>query len=195
MLDVDCVDESLVGGAKAVYLEGYMWDSDWSRPALDETVRLARGGGVRLALSLSDPGCVERHRQTFAGLVLNGVIDLVFANEAEILELTGAPDFDAAVDAVRGRCEIAALTRGAMGSVVVTAAQVQPVDAHPAAQVVDTTGAGDLYAAGFLFGLSRGQSLLECARLGSLAAAEVIGVLGARVPRPLVDSAVDAGLV
>ena len=139
----------------------------------------AHAAGRKVALTLSDSFCVERHKADFRKLVESGV-DILFANEEEIISLFDVGSFDEAVETVRGACEIAALTRSAKGSVVVTADETIEVAAHPVAQVVDSTGAGDLYAAGFLYGWSQDMDLADCGRLGSMAAAAVIGHTGAR---------------
>ncbi|HZU71420.1 MAG TPA: adenosine kinase [Acidimicrobiales bacterium] len=194
-LGVDCLDESLVQGAGIVYLEGYLWDAPSAAEAVEHALRLGRANGAELALSLSDPGCVERHHDELAELVLGGGVDIVFGNEAEITALAGTDDFEEAAAIVRGRVGTAALTRGPAGSVVVTADEVVAVPAHPVRRVVDTTGAGDLYAAGFLAGRRRGMAPAACARLGGLAAADVISALGARPHDDLRRLAGEAGLL
>ena len=153
-----------------------------------KAAELAHAAGRKVALSLSDPFCVDRHRGAFRHLV-SGHVDVLFANEDEILSLFEVGSFDEAVDAIRGHCEIAALTRGADGSAIVTANEVIDTAANPVEKVVDTTGAGDLFAAGVLFGLTQGFELATCGRLGSIAAAEVIGHYGARPQSPLSDLA------
>ena len=173
------IDEDLVARGRFTYVEGYLWDPPEAIHALRRAMGAAHAAGGRVALSLSDPFCVARHRAEFLEL-LDGEVDVLFANEAEIVSLLGADSFDEAVAGVRGRCPLAALTRGALGSVVVAGESVLEVPAAPVAEVVDTTGAGDLYAAGFLFGLSRGADLERCGQLGSVAAAEVISHMGAR---------------
>jgi sugar/nucleoside kinase (ribokinase family) len=145
---------------------------------------IAHAARRMVALTLSDPFCVDRHRGAFRELVEQHV-DILFANEAEIRSLYETPDFDAALQQVRRHCAVAALTRSEHGSVIVAGAEVHVIDAHPVKAVVDTTGAGDLYAAGFMVGLSRGLDLATCGRLGSLAAAEVISHVGARPQTPL----------
>jgi sugar/nucleoside kinase (ribokinase family) len=178
------IDESVIARGKILYLEGYLFDP----PAAQEAFRVAAGfahsAGRTVSLTLSDPFCVARHRAAFLDLVEHHV-DVLFANEAEICSLYQVPDFDTALQRVRRHCEVAALTRSARGSIVVGSGDVHVVDAHPIDELVDTTGAGDLYAAGFLFGLSRGLDLATCGRLGSLAAAEVISHVGARPLTPL----------
>jgi sugar/nucleoside kinase (ribokinase family) len=180
-LDAGDVDEDLVAAAQVTYLEGYLWDADGARDAFRRAAQVAHAHGRRVALTLSDPFVVERHRDTFLELI-DGEVDLLFANEQEIRSLYEVHDFDAALQRVRHHCEVAALTRSEKGSVIVAGDEVHVVDAAPVpgGRVVDTTGAGDLYAAGFLFGWCRGDDLGRCGRLGALAAAEVIGHLGAR---------------
>jgi sugar/nucleoside kinase (ribokinase family) len=178
------VDKSVIERAGIVYLEGYLFDPPEAQRAFHVAAGIAHAAGRKVALTLSDPFCVGRHRAAFRELVERHV-DVLFANEAEILALYEAPDFDAALQQVRRHTAVAALTRSERGSVVVAGDDVHVIDAHQVKAVVDTTGAGDLYAAGFLFGLSRGQSLGACGRLGSLAAAEVISHVGARPQTPL----------
>ncbi len=191
-LTPDDIDPALMARAKIVYLEGYLFDPPAAQEAFRTAARLTHAAGGKVALTLSDAFCVDRHRAAFLDLVEHHV-DILFANEAEIRSLYEAPDFDVALQAVRRRCEVAALTRSALGSVIVAGDAVHVVDAHPVDALVDTTGAGDLYAAGFLVGLSRGLALPVCGRLGSLAAAEVISHVGARPAVSLADLA--AGLL
>lgn len=188
LLDPDYVDEDLIGSAAVTYFEGYLWDQPEAKAAIRRAASAAHRAGRCVALSLSDPFCVERHRAEFITLV-ETEIDVLFANEHEICSLYEVDTFDDALQHLRGSCEIAALTRGPHGSVVMRDQEVHVVDAARVAQVVDTTGAGDLYAAGFLFGLTHGYDLAECGRLGSLAAAEVISHLGARPEVRLADLA------
>ena len=178
------IDDELVARARYTYVEGYLWDPPEAIHALRRAMGVAHGAGRAVALSLSDPFCVDRHRREFLDL-LDGGVDVLFANEVEIVSLLEVASFDRAVAAVAERCPLAVLTRGPLGSVVVSGASVLEVPATPVPEVVDTTGAGDLYAAGFLYGLSRGADLKRCARLGSLAAAEVISHVGARPEVPL----------
>ncbi|HVL92348.1 MAG TPA: adenosine kinase [Acidimicrobiales bacterium] len=183
------VDAALVARGAVTYLEGYMWDPPEGIAALRAAMGAAHEAGRAVALSLSDPFCVARHREEFLELVDGGGVDVLFANEAEIVALLEVGSFDEAVAAWAGRRPLAALTRSAAGSVVVRGEEVVVVPAEPVAEVVDTTGAGDLYAAGFLFGYARGRDLATCARLGGVAAAEVISHLGARPQVPLADLA------
>ena len=173
------IDESFVGGAAIVFCEGYLWDLPEAQAALAKGMDVARAAGGKVAFSLSDSFCVDRHRAEFLDLAEHRV-DILFANEDEICSLYQVDTFDEAAAAVAGHCEIACLTRSEKGSVIVTSdGQRIEVAAHPV-EIVDSTGAGDLYAAGFLYGLTRGDDLERCARMGSLAAAEVISHVGAR---------------
>lgn len=179
-LCADHLDTELIAAAKVTFLEGYLFDRPEAKAAFRAASEAAHAAGRKVSLSLSDSFCVERHQADFLELVAEGV-DILFANEDEITKLYGVDTFDEGVEAVRGVCEIAAVTRGRQGSVVVTKDELVPVEAHQVPKRVDTTGAGDLYAAGFLFGLTQDRSLHECGRLGSIAAAAVIGHMG---PRP-----------
>jgi sugar/nucleoside kinase (ribokinase family) len=179
------VDPAVIARAQVTYLEGYLWDQPPAKDAIRKAAAAARDAGRQVALTLSDPFCVDRHRSEFRALV-EDEIDVLFANETEICSLYEVDDFDAALQRVRGHCQIAALTRSERGSVVVAGDEVHVIDAHPVDRVVDTTGAGDQYAAGFLYGLTGGLDLATCGRLGAAAAAEVISHFGAR---PLVSLA------
>ncbi len=178
-LGPDDLDDELLSSAQVLYLEGYLWDEADAKEAFRRAARVAHEAGNRVALTLSDPFCVDRHRAEFLELIEHEV-DVLFGNEAEITSLYEVVDFDDALQQVYNHCEIAALTRSEKGSVIVTHDEVHVVDAHPVAEVVDTTGAGDLYAAGFLFGLTNGYDLGTAGRLGALAASEVISHIGAR---------------
>ncbi len=182
------VDRGLIARGKILYLEGYLFDPPDAQEAFRVAAAIAHAAGRRVALTLSDPFCVERHRAAFLDLVQHHV-DILFANEAEICALYQVHDFDAALPHVRGHCELAALTRSAKGSVLVQGNRLHVVQAHPVDAVVDTTGAGDLYASGVLYGLAQGLDLPTCGRLGSLAAAEVIAHVGARPMVPLTELA------
>ncbi|HSD35308.1 MAG TPA: adenosine kinase [Alphaproteobacteria bacterium] len=178
------VDEALIAAAQVTYLEGYLWDRPRAKDAFRKAARIAHEAGRKVALTLSDPFCVERHRAEFQELV-RGPVDILFANEAEIRALWQVRDFDAALSATRGLVQIAALTRSEKGSVVLSNGKTESVPAEPVQRVVDTTGAGDLFAAGFLHGLTQGRPPAEAARIGAIAAAEVIAHVGARPERPL----------
>jgi sugar/nucleoside kinase (ribokinase family) len=178
-LGPDDVDDALIASASITYMEGYLWDPPRAKEAFVRAAKLAHAAKRRVALTLSDPFCVDRHRESFQALVKDH-IDILFANEAEITSLYQAASFDAALQSVRGHCEIAVLTRGPKGSVIVSGDEVHVIDAAPVNKVVDTTGAGDLYAAGFLRALTGGDPLARCGRIASLAAAEAISHYGAR---------------
>jgi sugar/nucleoside kinase (ribokinase family) len=182
------IDKRLIERAQIVYLEGYLFDPPEAQEAFRVAADIAHVAGRKVALTLSDPFCVDRHRETFRELVERHV-DILFANEAEILALYEVHDFDGAAARVRGQCEVAALTRSERGSVIVAGDRTHVIEVERVAAVVDTTGAGDLYAAGFMVGLSRGLPLPTCGRLGALAAAEVISHVGARPMRSLADLA------
>jgi sugar/nucleoside kinase (ribokinase family) len=178
-LGPDDIDPEIVAVAGITYLEGYLFDPPQAQNAFRKAAAVAHAAGRRVALSLSDPFCVERHRVAFRDLV-DGHIDILFANEAEICSLYETEDFAAAAAAVRGHVAIAILTRSAAGSVILASGAEYRVAAAPVERVVDTTGAGDLYASGFLYGLTRGLPLPICGKIGSLCAAEIISHVGAR---------------
>ena len=180
------IDAQIIGRAKVTYLEGYLWDPPAAKEAFKKAAELAHQAGNKVALTLSDPFCVERHRAEFKDLVSNHV-DILFANELEISSLYEVDGFDEALQDVRGHCEVAALTRSDKGSVVLSGDEIHIIDAEPVERVADTTGAGDLYASGFLYGLTRGFDLATCGRIASIAAAEVIGHFGARPEVSLAD--------
>jgi sugar/nucleoside kinase (ribokinase family) len=182
----DDIDTSTIARAKVTYLEGYLWDPPSAKDAFRKAIAIAHDAGRKVALSLSDPFCVDRYRDEFLEL-LEGDIDILFANESEIISLYEVKYFDDALQKVRGHCEIAALTRGERGSMVMRGDEVHVVDATPVADIVDSTGAGDLFAAGFLFGLTHGYELRMCGELGCIAAAEIIGHFGARPEHRLAD--------
>ncbi|HUP38109.1 MAG TPA: adenosine kinase [Candidatus Limnocylindria bacterium] len=182
------IDRGLITRSKILYLEGYLFDPPEAQEAFRTAAAIAHAAGRKVSLTLSDPFCVGRHRAAFLDLVERHV-DILFANEAEICALYEVSDFDTALARVRGHCQVAALTRSAKGSVIVADGRLHTVSAHLGDAVVDTTGAGDLYAAGVLYGLSQGLDLPTCGRLGSLAAAEVITHVGARPMVPLAQLA------
>jgi sugar/nucleoside kinase (ribokinase family) len=188
----DDVDPAVVEAAKIVYLEGYLFDAEAARRAFAKAAALARGSGRMLALTLSDSFVVERHREALLGFI-ESQVDLLFANEAEATALFQTDSFDAAAEALRARVKLAAVTRSEKGSVILSQGERLTVAAEPVEKVVDTTGAGDQYAAGFMFGLSHGRPLPACGRLASLAAAEVISHYGPRPQVPLRDLAASKG--
>lgn len=173
------IDRDLLKQAEVVYLEGYLWDPPQAKEAFLLAMDMAHTFGGKVAFSLSDPFCVDRYRQDFRALAEKH-IDILFANEEELKSLYEVKTFDEGLQAVRQYCEVAVLTRSAKGSVIVTSDEIHVIDAAPVAKVVDTTGAGDLYAAGFLYGYARNLPLALCGRLGAAAAAEIISHYGAR---------------
>ena len=177
------IDTEVVAAARVLYMEGYLYDRPEAKEAFRHAARASHEAGRLVSLTLSDSFCVDRHRDDFRALVTDEV-DLLFGNSDELVALYETENLDEAVEAVRGDCRLAAITLGARGSIVVTPDDVVEVPAIGVPHVVDTTGAGDLYAAGFLFAHTRGNRLADCARIGAIAAAEVISHVG---PRPLVE--------
>jgi sugar/nucleoside kinase (ribokinase family) len=178
-LGPDDIDEDLIKSAKVTYMEGYLWDRPEAKDAFVKAAKIAHEAGRQVSITLSDSFCVDRHRDSFRDLVHNH-IDILFANEAEIISLYEVETFEEALSEVRKHCKIAALTRSEKGSVIVSGNEVIEVAAEPVERVVDTTGAGDLFASGFLFGYTQGFDLGKCGRLGSICAAEIISHMGAR---------------
>ncbi|MFZ5705138.1 MAG: adenosine kinase [Pseudomonadota bacterium] len=183
-LNADDIDTEMVAAAKVTYLEGYLYDEPHAKEAFHRASDVAHAAGRKVALSLSDAFCVERHRADFLDLIANR-IDILFANESELLALFQVEDFDAAIEQLKPMVEIAAVTRSAQGSVAIRGDERVESPAAHVERVVDTTGAGDLYAAGFLYGLTQELPLAECCRIAGLAAAEVISHFGARPETPL----------
>ena len=173
------VDRKTVEAAQVTYMEGYLWDRPEAKEAFKLAARVARGANRKTSITLSDSFCVERHRESFLDLIRND-IDIVFANEAETKSLYQTQNFDSAMKAIAKDCPVAVLTRSEKGCIVVRGEEVHVIPAYPVSTVVDVTGAGDLFAAGFLRGFTSGKTLPEAARLGSVAAAEVISHIGAR---------------
>ena len=188
------IDADAIAGSAITYLEGYLWDPPHAKEAFLKAAGIAHGTGRRVALTLSDAFCVDRYRAEFLGLIRNGTVDIVFANEHELHSLYQTADFDTAIGALRNDAKLAVITRSEKGCVVVTREHTDAVRAAPIERVVDATGAGDLFAAGFLVGLSRGADNRTAARLGALAAAEVIAHLGARPETSLKQLAQQGGL-
>ena len=193
-LTTDDIDPSTVENARITYMEGYLWDRPEAKEAFKRAAAIARRARRMASITLSDSFCVERHRNSFLELIRND-IDIVFANETEIKSLYQTQNFDGALQAIRQDCPIAILTRSQAGCVVVRGEETHAVPAYPVNRVVDVTGAGDLFAAGFLFGFTRGMKLPQCAHLGALAAAEVISHIGARPEVNLKSYALVAGLL
>jgi sugar/nucleoside kinase (ribokinase family) len=188
------VNVSEIAAAKILYIEGYLWDTDDAKQASRKAMKAAKGAGAQVALSLSDSFCVGRFRDEFLELMRHD-LDILFANEDEAKSLFETEDFAIVTEQTKAWGGIAAITRSAQGCVVIKGEEVHAVPAALVAKVMDTTGAGDLFAAGFLFGLTRGKSLADCGRLGSLAAAEIISHYGARPEASLKDLAAKAGLI
>jgi sugar/nucleoside kinase (ribokinase family) len=179
-LPASALDDQQIRDSAAIYLEGYLWDPETPRYAMIRAIEIARAAGRKVAFTLSDTFCIERHRDGFNQLIDGGKIDILFANQAEIEMLAGVPHLDSAVQAVRGKVETLVVTRSEHGALATRGSERVDIPAEPVREVVDTTGAGDLFASGFLFGDTRGKSLEQSLRLGAIAAAEVIQHYGAR---------------
>jgi adenosine kinase len=188
------VDEREVAEAKILYIEGYLWDTEAAKEASRKAIRAAKKAGAKVALSLSDSFCVGRFRDEFLSLMAHD-LDILFANEDEAKSLFETEDFTVVAEKMAAWGKLAVITRSAQGCVMIQGREHHAVPAYQVAKVTDTTGAGDLFAAGFLYGLTRGKSLTDCGKLGGLAAAEVISHYGARPETPLKQLAKDAGLV
>ncbi|MEM7568690.1 MAG: adenosine kinase [Pseudomonadota bacterium] len=184
-LGVGDLDDAMIAGSAITYMEGYLWDKELAKEAFLKAMEIAHGAGRKVSLTLSDSFCVDMHRAEFLDLI-SGKVDILFANEAEILSLFETDDFDAAVSAVSGKVPIAAITRSEKGALILSADGQDEIAAQPVDKVVDTTGAGDQFAAGFLAGLAKGHSPARSGHMGAVAAAEVISHIG---PRPQEDVA------
>ncbi len=180
------IDEELIRQTKIVYMEGYLWDRPEAKDALAYAVELAHKHHRKVSLSLSDPFCVNRHRDSFLQLIKNG-IDILFCNEDEIKALFGTDNAEDAFEKCKTLCETVVVTRGAKGAVAICGETRYEIPAEPINRVIDTTGAGDLFAAGYLTGLSQNRPVSECLQMGALAAAEIISHYGARPETPLCD--------
>jgi adenosine kinase len=187
------IDEKQIAAARWIYLEGYLWDPPHAKEAFRKAATIAHGAGRKVALTLSDAFCVDRYRDEFRTLMRTCAVDLIFANEAELKSLYQTADFDTAIKALRDEVKLAAVTRSEKGCVVISRESHDSVSAAPIEKFVDATGAGDLFAAGFLTGLARDEDHRDCARLGAIAAAEVIQHLGARPETSLKALAEDCG--
>lgn len=189
------VETSKVADSKVIYFEGYLWDPPRAKEAIVLASKIAHEHGRKVAMTLSDPFCVDRYRDEFLDLMRKGTVDIVFANEDEAKSLYQVKSLDEAISAIRKDCALSIITRSEKGAVVVTEDQTLEVPAIEIQELIDTTGAGDLYAAGFLYGYTNDRSLEDCARLGSLAAGMIIQQMG---PRPLANLqaiAVQAALI
>jgi sugar/nucleoside kinase (ribokinase family) len=189
------VEADKAQGAQVTYFEGYLWDPPRAKEAIRLTAKHAHGAGREVSMTLSDSFCVDRYRDEFLELMRSGTVDIVFANESELKALYQTSSFEAGLEQIRQDCRLAAVTRSEKGSVIVRGAETVKVDAIEIAELVDTTGAGDLYAAGFLFGYTQGRSLADCGALGSLAAGLVIQQIGPRPYASLRDAAAQRGLL
>ena len=192
-LGPDDIDAGLIEAAHVTYIEGYQWDTPRAKQAIRKACQSARKAKRQVALSLSDPFVVERHRGDLA-LLIEDHVDLIFGNEDEVFRLFQVSSFEDAVAKLRATRTLACMTRGAKGAVVVDGSTTTEVPAAPVAKVIDTTGAGDLFAAGFLYGFTHGRDLAGCAKIGALAAAEIIGHMGARPEADLRSELQKAGL-
>jgi sugar/nucleoside kinase (ribokinase family) len=189
------VEADKAAAAKVTYFEGYLWDPPRAKEAIRLTAGHAHAAGREVSMTLSDPFCVDRYRDEFLDLMRSGTVDIVFANESEAKSLYQTASFETALELIRKDCKLAAITRSENGSVIVSATETEAVPAIELEKLVDTTGAGDLYAAGFLFGYTTGRSLRDCGRLGSLAAGIVIQQIGPRPRKNLRDEAQKVGLL
>jgi sugar/nucleoside kinase (ribokinase family) len=189
------VEADKAASAKVTYFEGYLWDPPRAKQAIRLTAGHAHAAGREVSMTLSDPFCVDRYRDEFLDLMRSGTVDIVFANESELKSLYQTASFETALELIRGDCRLAAVTRSERGSVIVSGDRTEVVDAIEIERLVDTTGAGDLYAAGFLFGYTTGRSLADCGRLGSLAAGLVIQQIGPRPRQNLREEAEKVGLL
>jgi sugar/nucleoside kinase (ribokinase family) len=191
----DDIDADAIAASAVIYLEGYLWDPKQAKDAFLKAAKIAHEAGRKVALTLSDAFCVDRWRDEFLQLMRSGTVDLIFANEAELHSLYQSSDFDSAIAALRADIGVAVVTRSEKGCLVVGPEGIEAVPAFPVGRVVDTTGAGDLFAAGFLSGLARGADDRTCGRLGAMSAAEVIQHIGARPETSLKDLARQNGLL
>ncbi len=188
------IDANVVSRSAITYLEGYLWDPPEAKKAFVHAAEIAHAAGRMVSLSLSDAFCVDRFRAEFLDLIRSHTVDILLANDSEVRSLYETSDTDAAVKALVADCRLAAVTVGAEGALVVTPEATTKVPVTPVDAVVDLTGAGDLFAAGFLFGVARGMALADAGRLGTLAASEVIGHVGPRPATSLRDAALAAGI-
>ncbi|QRM53751.1 adenosine kinase [Sinorhizobium sp. BG8] len=189
------VAADVVADSKVTYFEGYLWDPPRAKDAIRECARIAHENGREVAMTLSDSFCVHRYRDEFLDLMRSGTVDIVFSNKAEALALYETEDFEDAISQIAKDCKLAAVTMSGEGSIILKGGERTPVDAIEIEELVDTTGAGDLYAAGFLFGYTQGRSLADCGKLGSLAAGIVIQQIGPRPMLSLKSAAKEAGLI
>lgn len=189
------VEADVVADAKVTYFEGYLWDPPRAKEAIRECARIAHANGREVSMTLSDSFCVGRYRDEFLDLMRSGTVDIVFANEQEALSLYETDDFEDALTQIARDCRIAAVTTGEKGAVILRGSERYHVDAIELEALVDTTGAGDLFASGFLYGYTQGRELKDCGKLGCLAAGIVIQQIGPRPSKSLAQAAKVAGLI
>ena len=194
-LGIEDVEPDVVANSRVTYFEGYLWDPPRAKEAIRECARIAHENGQEMSMTLSDSFCVDRYRGEFLDLMRSGTVDIVFSNSAEALALYQTSDFDTALTEIAKDCKMAAVTMGEHGSIILAGGKRYVVEPLKVDHVVDTTGAGDLYAAGFLFGYTQGFELADCGRLGSLAAGLVIQQIGPRLQSPLKDAARQIGII
>lgn len=192
-LPEEALDRAMIASARILYLEGYLWDPAEPRAAMRAAIEIARAAGRKVAFTLSDSFCISRHRADFRRLIDEGRIDILFANEGELLTLVEGEDFDAAVAEIAPHVPTLVVTRGPHGAIAMVDGGRHAVPAEPIERIVDTTGAGDLFAAGFLAGQVQARSVEDCLRMGAIAAAEVISHYGAR-PEAKLDALIAARL-
>ncbi len=184
-LPADALDEAVIASGAILYLEGYLWDPEEPRAAMRKAIDIARANGRKVAFTLSDVFCISRHGGDFRKLIDDGLIDILFANESELLALCEHETFEAAVEHIHGKVPLLVVTRSEKGAMALQGAERVEVAAEPIEKLVDTTGAGDMFAAGFLFGQAQGRGLEESLRLGAICAAEIIQHYGARAEADL----------
>ncbi len=189
------VEADVVADAKVTYFEGYLWDPPRAKEAIRDCARIAHENGREMSMTLSDSFCVDRYRGEFLDLMRSGTVDIVFANRQEALSLYQTEDFEEALNRIAADCKIAAVTMSENGAVILEGRERYYVDAIRIREVVDTTGAGDLFASGFLYGYTQGRSLEDCGKLGCLAAGIVIQQIGPRPMTSLNEAAKQAGLI
>lgn len=184
-LPAAALDEAMIAGGAILYLEGYLWDPEEPRAAMRKAIEIARAAGRKVAFTLSDVFCISRHGDDFRKLIADGLIDILFANEAELLALCGHDEFEAAVQHIHGKVPLLVVTRSEKGAIALQGDERVEVSAEPISALVDTTGAGDMFAAGFLHGQAQGKGLQESLQLGAICAAEIIQHYGARAEKDL----------
>lgn len=184
-LPASALDEQLIANGAILYLEGYLWDPEEPRAAMRKAIQIARAAGRKVAFTLSDVFCISRHGDDFRQLIADGLIDILFANEAELLALCGHEEFEAAVQHIHGKVPLLVVTRSEKGAIALQGDERVEVPAEPISALVDTTGAGDMFAAGFLHGQAQGKGLKESLQLGAICAAEIIQHYGARAEKDL----------